>query len=81
VETPIVSFNSALFETSNKTIDLQAGFSLKTGKFGFFYNYKFNIKSGSPMLPFSLIHQAGLMIVINNVEKRIKVKTINVPQL
>jgi type IX secretion system PorP/SprF family membrane protein len=81
VETPVISFNSAFFETSSKTIDMQAGFSVRQGKFAFFYNYKFNLKSGSPLLPFSLVHQAGLNVALTNVEKRIKAQTIKVPQL
>jgi type IX secretion system PorP/SprF family membrane protein len=80
-ETPFLSFNTAIFESNNKTLDLQAGFSLKKDKLSVFYNYRFNVKSGSSLLPFSLVHQAGLTLVLNNVEKRIKFKTIKVPQL
>ncbi len=80
-ETPFLSFNAALFESTYRTLDMQAGFSLTKDKLSIYYNYRFNVSSGSSLLPFSLVHQAGLTLVLNNVEKRIKFKTINVPQL
>jgi len=81
LETQFLSFNTALFESNNKTVDMQAGFSFKKEKLSIFYNYRFNIRSGSSLLPFSLLHQAGLTFLLNNVEKRMKFKTINLPQL
>jgi type IX secretion system PorP/SprF family membrane protein len=81
LETEYFSVNAALFESNNRTIDMQAGFTVRKERLGFFYNYRFNLKSGSSLLPFSLVHQAGVAFSLNNVEKSIKVKTINMPGL
>ena len=79
VEYTFLSFNSVLSVNSNKNADMQAGFSLRWDKLAFFYNYRFNLVSGSSLMPFSLVHQTGLTFSLNNVEKRIKSWTINVP--
>lgn len=81
LETHYLSFNTVLFENSYRNIDLQAGFLFRKENIAFYYNYRFNLKSGNMLLPFSLLHQTGLVISFNNVEKRIKVKTINIPEL
>gem|GEM_PF-202357 len=73
---------SSVFLINNYgNMDIQAGFSAKKNNLSIFYNYRFNIISGTSFLPFSLMHQAGLALGLNNVEKRIKVKTINFPLL
>jgi hypothetical protein len=46
-----------------------------------FYNYRFNISSGSSILPFSLLHQTGLAFRLQGVEKRNAIKTINYPKM
>jgi hypothetical protein len=64
-----------------KDIDLQAGFSFKKGSILVFYNYCFNIASENRVLPMSLLHQAGMALSLNNVDKRKIIKTINFPKL
>jgi type IX secretion system PorP/SprF family membrane protein len=81
LETRYLSFNTVFFENNAKNIDLQAGFLFRKENLSFYYNYRFNIKSGNSLLPFSLMHQTGLVFSLNNVEKRMRVKTINVPGL
>jgi type IX secretion system PorP/SprF family membrane protein len=78
------SVSTIFFINNYSNIDMQAGFSLKREKMAIFYNYKFSLRSGGSLLPFSLIHQAGLSFNINslnNVKKSAGVKTINVPEL
>ena len=79
IESNYLSVNSLLFLNNNRNIDLQAGFSLRKERLAIFYNYKFSLKSGNSLMPFSLMHQTGLAFSLNNVEKRIKVRTINIP--
>jgi len=74
-----LSFSSLLMINNYKSIDVQAGFSLRKDKIALLYNYRFNLVSDYSLMPFSLIHQIGLNFILNNVEKRIKVRTINVP--
>jgi type IX secretion system PorP/SprF family membrane protein len=74
-----LSINSVLLVNNNKCIDIQAGFSFMRDKLALFYNYRFNLGSGNTLMPFSLMHQTGLTFSLNNVEKRIKFKTINMP--
>lgn len=83
----------AVFESSNISgsllaladnrgnLDIQPGFTIKTGKIMFFYNYRFNLKSGNDILPFSLMHQTGISLILNNVEKRLGSKTIKTPRM
>lgn len=71
---------STLILTDNcKKIDIQTGFSIKRDKLALFYNYRFNLAQGNSVLPFSLMHQTGLTLSLNNVKKRIKFSTINLP--
>jgi type IX secretion system PorP/SprF family membrane protein len=73
---------SAVFLLNNaKDVDLQAGCSLKKGKFLFFYSYRLNLVSANGMLPVSLMHQTGLALSLNYVDKRKLIKTINFPKL
>jgi type IX secretion system PorP/SprF family membrane protein len=81
VESSIISFNSMFLVNRAKDIDLQAGFSFKKGIMLVFYNYCFNIASENRLLPMSLLHQAGLAVSLNNVDKRKIIKTINYPIL
>jgi type IX secretion system PorP/SprF family membrane protein len=74
-----LSVSSVLLVNNNKNIDIQAGFSYRRDKLALFYNYRFNLGSGNSLMPFSLMHQTGLSFSLNNVEKRIKFKTINMP--
>jgi len=74
-----LSVSSVFITDNNRNIDTQAGFSFRWEKLALFYNYRFNLSSGNSLMPFSLIHQTGLTFSLNNVEKRIKFKTINIP--
>jgi type IX secretion system PorP/SprF family membrane protein len=60
-------------------LDIQAGFSLRKERLSLFYNYRFNISSHNTFMPFSLMHQTGIILSLNKVEKRIKNRTINLP--
>lgn len=62
-------------------INMQTGLSFKKGKVLFFYNYCFNLTSVNSLMPFSLYHQGGIGISLNNVNKRNVIKTINFPEL
>jgi len=80
-ESSFFSVNSILFFNNYGNVDLQTGFSLKKDRIGIYYNYKFSMKSGNSLIPFSLMHQSGLIFSLNNVEKRIKSRTIKLPGL
>lgn len=77
----LFSASSLFLFNNNGDLDLQTGFSFRKEQITILYNYRFNLKSGNAFLPFSLSHQAGLAFNLNNVEKRIKVRTINLPSL
>jgi type IX secretion system PorP/SprF family membrane protein len=64
---------------SNKNLNLQAGFSFRKEKLTVYYNYRFNVSSHNTFMPFSLMHQTGMILSLNKVEKRIKFRTINLP--
>ena len=81
LENNSLSLSSVLLVNSAKAIDLQTGCSLKKGRLLFFYNYRFNIASGNKILPVSIMHQAGLALSLNYVDKRKIIKTINFPKL
>jgi len=81
LENNFLSVSSLLLVNNYKNVDLQAGFAFKKDKITFYYNYKFNLISGYALMPFSLVHQKSLNFSLNNVEKRIKVKTINIPDM
>jgi type IX secretion system PorP/SprF family membrane protein len=76
-----LSVSSILLMNNNKNIDVQAGFSFRKESLGLFYNYRFNLGSGNSLMPFSLVHQTGLTFSLNKVEKRIKDRTINLPDM
>jgi type IX secretion system PorP/SprF family membrane protein len=75
------SLSAVILTGSTKKIDLQAGCSLKTGRILLFYNYKFNLHSNSKLVPASLMHQAGLALSLNYVDKRKIINAINFPKL
>jgi type IX secretion system PorP/SprF family membrane protein len=77
----IFSVNTVILTDKEKNMDLQTGFSILTGKAVVYYNYKFNLASNSGQFPFSLLHQIGVTISLNNVDKRKIIKTINFPEL
>jgi type IX secretion system PorP/SprF family membrane protein len=81
LETNSFSFNSGLMINSNNNIDVQTGFSFRKERLAVFYNYRFNVVSKNSLMPFSLTHQTGLALGLNKVQKRIKVRTINMPEL
>jgi type IX secretion system PorP/SprF family membrane protein len=81
IESEIIAINSMVLVNKAKDIDLQAGFSFKKGSILIFYNYCFNIASENRVLPMSLLHQAGMALSLNNVDKRKIIKTINFPKL
>ncbi|TFG43725.1 MAG: type IX secretion system membrane protein PorP/SprF, partial [Bacteroidia bacterium] len=81
IESNYMSVSSVLLVNNNRKIDVQAGFSIRREKLALFYNYRFNLGSGNSLIPFSVMHQTGLTFSLNNVEKRIKVRTIKVPYM
>jgi hypothetical protein len=84
LEVNSIGISSGVIAGNNRNIDLQAGFSFRKDWISFFYNYRFNIISENPLMPFSLIHQTGLTLSLDNltdVKKRIKFRTINMPLL
>jgi type IX secretion system PorP/SprF family membrane protein len=76
-----LSFNTMFLADSGKDLNIQTGFSFRTGRIAIYYNYRFNIISTNKVLPLSLLHQTGLAFSLNNVEKRNAIKTINFPKM
>jgi len=81
LESRYLSVNALIFGDREKNFDVQTGFVLDMGNLKIFYKYRFNLVSGSNLLPFSLLHQTGIAIGLNNVEKRRIIKTISYPDL
>jgi type IX secretion system PorP/SprF family membrane protein len=81
IEKSMLSVNSVIMRDSGRNVNIQTGFAVKSGKFVVFYNYRFNIVSGNNLLPFSLLHQTGLAISLNGVDKKNIIKTIKFPKL
>lgn len=81
LESRNLSINAIISADNARTMDVQAGFTIKTGKIAVFYNYRFNIVSGNYMMPFSLLHQTGVAFSLNNVDKRNGDGTISFPIL
>jgi len=81
LETSHLSFNSILFFDNHQNFDTQAGFTMTISGLILNYNYHFNIISGKNLLPLSVLHEAGIAIGLNDVDKRKTVKTINFPKL
>ncbi len=81
VEHKNFSVNAILLGDNTENLNVQTGFSLRSGKIVIFYNYRFNIASGNKLMPFSLLHQAGLALSLNTVDKKNTIKTIKFPKL
>ena len=81
LESKYLSFNALFLSENANSLNMQCGFSFKTGRFSVYYNYRFNIVSENKSMPFSLLHQTGLAFSLNNVDKRKTIKTINFPKL
>ena len=81
LESNYLSVNAILLGDNGRNMNIQTGFSFKTGRMKIFYNYRFNLISGNTFMPLSLLHQTGLAFSLNNFEKRNLFKTINLPQL
>jgi type IX secretion system PorP/SprF family membrane protein len=76
-----LAFNSIFFFNNSQNFDVQTGFSVNFAGLILSYNYHFNIVSANNLLPLSVLHQAGVAVSLNNVDKRKTVKTINFPKL
>jgi type IX secretion system PorP/SprF family membrane protein len=81
IESKYLAINALVMGDNGKNLNIQTGFSLSTGKFMIWYNYRFNAVSGNKFTPLSLLHETGLAFSLNNVEKRNTIKTINFPKL
>ncbi|MDP3003546.1 MAG: hypothetical protein Q8N38_10505, partial [Bacteroidales bacterium] len=81
LESNYLSVNAIMLGDNKKNMNIQTGFSFKSGKVSVYYNYRFNIVSGNKLMPLSLLHQTGLAFSLNNVDKRNLIKTINFPIL
>ncbi|MFZ2338268.1 MAG: PorP/SprF family type IX secretion system membrane protein [Bacteroidales bacterium] len=81
VESNNLSVSGMMIMENSAGLDCQAGFSVRLDRMSLFYSYRFNITSESRVTPFSLMHQTGLNFRFNNVEKRIKGRTINAPDM
>ncbi|HAX92415.1 MAG TPA: hypothetical protein DCY25_00465, partial [Bacteroidales bacterium] len=81
VESNSLSVSGMMIMENSAGLDCQAGFSVRLDRISLFYSYRINIASGSRVTPFSLMHQTGLNFRFNNVEKRIKGRTINAPDM
>lgn len=77
----LFSVNAFITTGTGGDLNLRTGFTLMKGTTGIFYSYTFNISSENDLLPFSLMHQAGLSICLFNVDKRKTIKTIKFPIL
>jgi type IX secretion system PorP/SprF family membrane protein len=76
-----LAFNTIFFFNSHRNIDVQTGFSISFAGIVLNYNYHFNVASGENLLPVSILHQAGIAVSLNDVDKRKTIKTINFPKL
>jgi type IX secretion system PorP/SprF family membrane protein len=81
MESKYLSINTIMLGDNGKNMNIQTGFSFKSGKVSIYYNYRFNIVSANKLMPISLLHQTGLAFSLNSVEKRNIIKTINYPKL
>jgi len=76
-----LSINILAIANNFNTLNLQTGFSFKSGIMTVFYNYQFNVINGNNSFPLSLLHQVGLAFSLKNVDKRKTINTINFPKL
>jgi hypothetical protein len=80
-EATYLSLSSVVLWDNNKSLDLQTGFTVSFAELTLFYNYRFNLLSGNEYLPLSLMHQTGLSVRLNKIEKRNNISTIILPKL
>ncbi len=81
LESSAIAVSALLSVDNGRNSNIQAGLALKLKSVSVFYNYQFNLKSGNSLLPVSLLQQAGLVVGLNNVEKRKETGTIYFPKL
>ncbi len=81
LESKYLSVNAMFLGDSGKDLNIQTGFSFRTGRISIYYNYRFSVISQNKVIPLSLLHQTGLAFSLNNIEKRNTIKTINFPKL
>jgi type IX secretion system PorP/SprF family membrane protein len=81
IESNYLSVNAIILGDNGKNMNIQTGFTFHSGKVSVYYNYRFNIVSGNNLMPLSLLHQTGLALSLNNVDKRNIIKTIKFPKL
>ena len=81
MESNNLSVSGMMIMENSAGLDCQTGFSVRLERMSIFYSYRFNISSESRVTPFSLMHHTGLNFRFNNVEKRIKGRTINAPDM
>lgn len=60
---------------------IQTGLSMQMERFSVNYAFRFLAADGGNGIPFGLMHQAGLRMSLNIVDKRYLVKTIKLPEL
>jgi len=76
-----IAINAITMNDNAGNMNLQTGFSFGTGQLRFNYSYRFNVFSDNALLPLSLLHQAGIALKINNIEKIKRFNTIKFPEL
>ncbi|HLN56389.1 MAG TPA: PorP/SprF family type IX secretion system membrane protein [Bacteroidales bacterium] len=81
IESKSLAASFMLIGNNNLNLDIQGGFSVKTGRIGLFYSYRFNVASADNLIPLSMLHQAGLNFSLNSVDKRNVPGTISLPEL
>lgn len=81
LESKYLAINLVVLGDNEKNVNIQTGFSFRTGRISIYYNYRFNAVSGNKFMPLSLLHQTGLAFSLNTIEKRNTIKTINFPKL
>jgi type IX secretion system PorP/SprF family membrane protein len=81
LESESISANVLILNNKAGDLDLQTGISFNFGPLFVFYNYCFNLTSRNYLMPFSLFHNAGAAVRLNNVDKRKTIKTINYPKM
>jgi type IX secretion system PorP/SprF family membrane protein len=60
---------------------IQTGCSMKIDRLTLNYAFRFRTGSGEAGVPFGLMHQAGIRLSLNIVDKRYVIKAINLPEL
>lgn len=75
------SLNALFIGDDAENLNIQTGFSVKSGRIALFYNYRFNVISGNNLMPFSLLHQTGLAFGLNYVDKRKSFGIISFPKM